>query len=117
MTENRMRADEERDLREGAQPKWVRETLDLLRRRLADERTVTANLRGDITETDTLIRNYDRPDHLLPRRAEIAFLPDPARPDHAIECAMRDGALRVHGSKGLILKPRMSNDAIIELEN
>jgi hypothetical protein len=29
---------------------------------------------------------------------------------------MRDGALRVHGSKGLIIKPRMSNDAIIELE-
>jgi hypothetical protein len=30
---------------------------------------------------------------------------------------MRDGALRVHGSTGLILKPRMSNDAIIELES
>jgi hypothetical protein len=116
MTDNHLKSDEEREEREDGVPKWVQSKLDLLRRRLADERKHSAGLRGDVGETDILIRHYDRPDHLLPRRSEISFLPDPARPDYAIECTMRDGELRIHGSTGLIIKPRMSNDAVIELE-
>jgi hypothetical protein len=112
-----LKPDEDREDREDALPKWVRTKFELLRRRLSDERKANAALRGDVGETDTLIRDYSRPDRLLPRRAEITFLPDPARPDRAIECALRDGALRVYGSKGLVIKPCVSNEVTIELKD
>lgn len=117
MTDNRLHADEEREEREDALPKWVQKKLDLYRRRLSDERKLNAELSGDVEDTDTLIRWYGiRPDMPLPRRAQVSFLPDPSRPDREIECTMRDGVLHVHGSGSLIVKPRATNDFIAELE-
>ncbi|MCX4799611.1 hypothetical protein OG497_37790 [Streptomyces sp. NBC_01242] len=110
--------DEERDSREDKLPKWAQDQLDLLRRRLADERTANARLRGDVGETDTLIRHYEmRPDQLLAPGSEVSFVPDLARPHREIACKMRNGQLMVHGETGLIIKPRMNNDVIIELES
>jgi hypothetical protein len=117
MDDNRLHSDEDREDREDALPKWAQLKLDLYRRRLTDERKINAELSGDVEESDTLIRWHGiRADHLLPRRAEITFLPDLTRPDHAIDCTMRDGVLRVHGSRTLVIKPSVTNALTIELE-
>lgn len=112
-----MATTEESEPREDALPKWVRDKLAQLRRQLADERKASANLRGDIEETDTLIRHYDiRPDQLLPPRSEISFVPDLAHPHREITCKMRDGLLEVYGERALVIRPRSNNGFSIGLE-
>jgi hypothetical protein len=109
---------EEYEPREDRLPEWVRRKLGLLRQRITEERKASAALRGDVGETDTLIRYYDiRPDHPLPSRSEISFVPDLARPHQEIACKLRDGELKVHGTKGLILRPISNNGLIIKLED
>lgn len=101
-------------------PKRAQQKLALLRQQLADERRTSAALRGDIEETDTLIRYYDiKPDQLLEPGSNISFLPDLARPNTVISCKMDDGQLFVHGEgRGdLIIRPRSSNGVNIEMGN
>ncbi|MFD8648676.1 DUF7239 family protein [Streptomyces mirabilis] len=117
MTATSQGSTEDVEPREDALPKWVRDKLQLMRVNLADERKRNAELRGDVGETDTLIRYYEgRPDTLLPPRSEVSFLPDLAYPHREITCRMRDGQLLVHGERGLIVMPRMSNDITVQLE-
>lgn len=110
--------EEEPDAREDTLPKWAQQKLGLLRQRLAEERAHSASLRGDVAVTDTFIRWHGiREDHLLLPRSEISFVPDTKRPHHMIDCVLRDGALHVHGTASLVVRPVMNNDITIVLGN
>jgi hypothetical protein len=117
MATTRQPTTEDHEDREDALPKWAQDKLNLLRQQLADERKTSAALRGDIGETDTLIRYYDiRPDWLLPPRSEISFVPDLAHPHREITCKMRDGQLEIHGERALVIRPRHNNGVSLELD-
>jgi hypothetical protein len=108
----------ERDPRESRLPKWAQEELSSLRYKLEVERQRVEEMRGNVPNADTFVRDYTSKDRPLPLGARVAFhtVPDDGRLRRAIIAHVEDGKLCIQGDHSFVIHPRASNSVYIEFE-
>lgn len=108
------------DPREPKLPKWAQDELKRLRMDLSTERRISADLRGDIPETNTYVLDYGRTSQPLPPNARVSFhlRHDDGRIRRSIQAYIEgNGHLRIQGDDTLTIHPGASNSFAINFRD
>jgi hypothetical protein len=97
------------DPREARLPKWAQAELSSLRRKLEVEEKRNAELRGQVGETNIHVQNYGSDDQPIPKGAAVKFQTDDKRWDSHITVRVEGRSLWLHGGRGLVIHPHVSN--------
>lgn len=98
-------------------PRWAREELLRLDRRLRETERLLADARGGIRlgDTDTLAHPYDDVPLTLAPGSSVGFRLGQTWRGDVIRVRIRDGRLNLNGDNGLLVLPRATNDVDVIL--